>query len=192
MELKKITLVLIDAFDEVTSEQGKSTKHKCGGKCGKLTAEQKAAYVKRVADKFFFGVDKADEQPTTKSHPHADIIRLYADLAQLTETPEDYLECRTNESNAWSDISAVHWRTDFQYRIKPEGYALLGIEPPTPEKQWHENITEPVACWVDNGNLRMIVKYSGHSFIDTFNETWKEAMPLTDKELVQLGVVRNR
>lgn len=109
-----------------------------------------------------------------KPHKHAELIKAWADGAQIQRLRE----------NTWLDTNNPQWDPKIEFRIKPE------------EPQWYENIPEHgVLCWVrdhrvDKPRIRVIDRYGHHSIDFRFfavggEAGWKYATPLTNDEIKQ-------
>jgi hypothetical protein len=73
---------------------------------------------------------------TAKPHPHAALMRQYADDAAETETPWERWEWRWSKAPDWRPFSRHPvWAPDYTYRRKPRTININGIEVPEPVQE---------------------------------------------------------
>jgi hypothetical protein len=79
-----------------------------------------------------------EHKPTTmKPHPHAALMRQYADDADETDRPWERWQVRFPHAQTWAELGCQSptWCSDYEYRRKPRTININGIEVPEPVRE---------------------------------------------------------
>lgn len=99
-------------------------------------------------------------------HPHADLMKLYAEDAAETATPWQRWEFRSEAMVRWAPVKGHPvWYESSEYRRKPRMRSLNGFEYPEPERMAPVDGTR---YWIPNirmlDELTTLVFWSGSVF----------------------------